>query len=60
MILAYLIRKKDMTLDQALELVREKRPVIEPNPGFLEQLKTWSAEAGQEAGARSEEKSAEE
>ena len=39
LVVAYLVSKKSMTLDAALELVREKRPIVEPNSGFMEQLK---------------------
>lgn len=39
MVLAYLIKEKKMSLDEALKLVTSKRPVVSPNPGFLAQLR---------------------
>lgn len=39
-VISYLVQKQNMTLQNALQLVREKRPCICPNPGFLKQLKT--------------------
>lgn len=37
-VLAYLMLQQDMTLKQAIEHVKERRPVISPNVGFMEQL----------------------
>ncbi|PRP76262.1 hypothetical protein PROFUN_07784 [Planoprotostelium fungivorum] len=37
-IIAYLMKHKSMTLRQAFDFVREKRPVVNPNSGFLKQL----------------------
>ena len=36
--MAYLMRCKGMTLKDAYKLVKSKRPVIHPNPGFFRQL----------------------
>ena len=33
-----------MTLKEGLELVRAKRPIAEPNPGFIIQLKALEKE----------------
>ncbi len=38
MVLAYLMIKKNFKLKDAFTLVREKRPIARPNPGFCEQL----------------------
>lgn len=38
-VLAYLMRKKGISLAQALEHVRSQRRGVAPNPGFISQLK---------------------
>ena len=38
MVIAYLMVKKEMSLEKAFELVKSKRKVANPNPGFLKQL----------------------
>ena len=38
---AYLMWSERMKLDAALLLAKSKRPIISPNPGFLEQLATF-------------------
>jgi hypothetical protein len=38
---AYLMSKNHWTRDQALQLVRTKRPEARPNPAFLERLGEW-------------------
>ncbi|KAL9237600.1 hypothetical protein vseg_012128 [Gypsophila vaccaria] len=40
-VLAYLIKKRGMTLSEALELVKSKRPQASPNPGFIKQLQNY-------------------
>lgn len=40
-VLAYLMRYKGMSLDQALTAVRAVRGFVNPNAGFLEQLHLW-------------------
>ncbi len=40
-VIAYLIWRNKMTLNDAFNLVKEKRPIIQPNPGFLQQLKQF-------------------
>lgn len=40
-VLAYLIKKRGMTLSQALEYVRRKRPQASPNAGFVKQLQDF-------------------
>jgi protein-tyrosine phosphatase len=40
-VVGYLISHEKMTLDDALQLVKEKRPVANPNFGFKEQLKFY-------------------
>ena len=39
--LSYLMRKYHLSPEQAINLVREVRPCINPNPGFLKQLKEY-------------------
>ena len=39
--IAYLMRKYNLTPDEALEQVREGRGVADPNPGFMEQLDVY-------------------
>eukprot|EP00906_Rhabdomonas_costata_P015157 RCo021787 len=39
MVIAYLIQRMGHTYDSALELVRSKRPMVNPNPGFEQQLR---------------------
>ncbi|KAK3049656.1 hypothetical protein LTR09_009078 [Extremus antarcticus] len=52
-ICAYLMYKKGITSQQALEMVREGRPFVDPNDGFLEQLDTYGRmlQAGSEDGS---------
>lgn len=38
---AYYMQKKDLTRDQALELLREQRPQVRLNPAFMELLAAW-------------------
>lgn len=40
-VLAYLIHKYDITPQQALEQVRQARPLVEPNDGFMQQLEMY-------------------
>jgi len=40
-VLAYLMQKKEISRDVALELLVQIRPVASPNEGFLEQLKLF-------------------
>ncbi len=39
---AYLIQYLDMTAEESLKFILEKRPQIDPNPGYLEQLEKFS------------------
>eukprot|EP00004_Rigifila_ramosa_P015716 TRINITY_DN3668_c0_g1_i1.p1 TRINITY_DN3668_c0_g1~~TRINITY_DN3668_c0_g1_i1.p1 ORF type:complete len:165 (+),score=29.29 TRINITY_DN3668_c0_g1_i1:2-496(+) len=43
-VLAYLIREKQMPYDDALQFLRQKRPVVQPNVGFERQLRAWALE----------------
>ena len=38
---AYLIKKNGLSLEQALKEIKEKRPCVMPNPGFLFQLQLF-------------------
>lgn len=40
-IIAYLMEKYNLNLNQALHAVKRKSPDAEPNPGFIEQLKLY-------------------
>jgi len=40
-IIAYLMKKKGWSLEKALEYVKARRNIVNPNPGFMAQLKTW-------------------
>ena len=40
-VIAYLMWKNIMTFDEALQFVKNKRPIACPNPGFKEQLKIF-------------------
>jgi predicted protein tyrosine phosphatase len=41
---AYLIYYKKMTAEQALEFIKKKRTQIDPNPGYIRQLKQFEEE----------------
>jgi protein-tyrosine phosphatase len=40
-IVAYLMKKHQMSLENALSLVRSKRPQVAPNEGFMSQLENF-------------------
>lgn len=42
-VLAYLMDAEEMTLEEAMKMVKAKRPIIKPNAGFLQQLANWQA-----------------
>lgn len=50
-IIAYLIRYQHMSLQKAMHLVRENRPVAQPNPGFMSQLKNYESSLRSEGSA---------
>ncbi|KAL0175932.1 hypothetical protein M9458_028262, partial [Cirrhinus mrigala] len=41
-VIAYLMKQQGWALDHALNHVRERRPIVQPNEGFLKQLHTYS------------------
>lgn len=45
---AYLIFYKHMTTDEALDFIRAKRSQIDPNPGYVKQLKQFEEEVRQD------------
>jgi dual specificity phosphatase 12 len=45
---AYLIFYKQMTTDEALEFIRNKRSQIDPNPGYIRQLRQFEMEVCEE------------
>lgn len=40
-VLSYLIRHERMKLFTALKMCKSKRPIVRPNPSFMNQLKEW-------------------
>ncbi|KAF9605536.1 hypothetical protein IFM89_017555 [Coptis chinensis] len=40
-VVAYLMKKRGMSLSQALQLVKNKRPQVAPNAGFMSQLQNF-------------------
>jgi len=40
-VIAYLIRKRGMSFDSAITFVRQRRPCIKPNSGFVRCLREW-------------------
>ena len=46
--LAYLMREKSMGLWEALNLVRQRRPIVCPNIGFMRQLQDFEREIKKE------------
>ena len=45
-LIAYIMKNKKMKLDKVLELLRTKREKVNPNSGFIEQLKEYEKEIG--------------
>ena len=41
---AYLIYYKNLTTEEALEFIKKKRTQIDPNPGYIRQLKQFEEE----------------
>lgn len=41
LVLAFLIKKKGMTYDEAYSMVKQKRRIIHPNDGFIRQLRDY-------------------
>ena len=39
--LAYVIQKEKIGLEEALRRLKETRPSVRPNDGFMKQLKQW-------------------
>ena len=38
-VIAYIMYKYKLTLEEAFQYVKSKRPIVQPNPGFMQQLK---------------------
>jgi len=47
-VIAYLMRKNEMSLDEALEYTKSVRAVIQPNEAFMSQLKAYEAQLQRE------------
>jgi dual specificity phosphatase 12 len=45
-VIAYVMKSRRLTYDQALELVRSRRAVVHPNSGFQAQLRLYQEELG--------------
>lgn len=43
-LISYLMKKKGMHVDDVIALVKAKRPCVNPNPGFLQQLRRYDIE----------------
>ena len=43
-VIGYLMLKENMTLVDAVSLVKSRRPIVNPNPGFIEQLRKLEVE----------------
>ena len=43
-IIAYIMWKKKMKYDDVLNFVKQKRPIVDPNEGFVKQLKLFEKE----------------
>jgi protein-tyrosine phosphatase len=41
-VMAYLIRKYSYSLPQIYSIIKRKRSLIQPNPGFIKQLEEYS------------------
>ncbi|XP_062406017.1 protein phosphatase Slingshot homolog 3 isoform X2 [Sardina pilchardus] len=41
-VMAYLMKQQGMPLEEALAYVRDRRPIVQPNDGFMQQLQTYS------------------
>lgn len=41
---SYIMRRDNLTTDQALNIIRRARPIINPNPGFVSQLRALEKE----------------
>jgi len=53
----YFIRKVGFTLDDAIALMKSKRPIVDPNPAFMEQLRVYEGKEWNAAKKRRQEKS---
>jgi dual specificity phosphatase 12 len=42
-VLAYIMKTRKLTLKEAIEHIKDKKPDIRPNDGFIQQLKLWEA-----------------
>ena len=46
-VVAYLMSTHRMSVDEALKLVRSKRQQVNPNSGFMAQLRRWEKDIGE-------------
>ena len=52
---AYLIKYNNMTTDEAIEFIKNKRSQVEPNPGYIRQLKEFEEMVKKEETIKKEE-----
>jgi len=43
-VIMFLMRKANMTMNQSLKLCQRRRPIVDPNPAFMNQLRTFERE----------------
>ena len=46
LVAAYLMHNRRIAAAQALQYLKERRPCVDPNAGFMQQLLAWEAELG--------------
>ena len=49
--MAHLMKALQWTAAQALDFIKEKRPQIRPNQGFLQQLDEWATRMNEDPGS---------
>ena len=52
MVLAYLICRNGMTLEDAMQLLKRVRPQVQPNSGFMAQLRSLESQQASESMVR--------
>jgi len=59
MVVCYLIRYQNMTVDSALASIGARRPMVQPNEGFLKKLRVYESEWHKDAADQEEEEEVE-
>lgn len=47
LVIAWLMFRQGLSLDEALSFVRKRRPIVRPNLGFMRQLQIWETQISQ-------------